>query len=96
VCVPHDWREHEKVVRPHLLEQPALRNGITRVEVAQALETGFEGRVAGFYREPGDVGTGVYPQEIAFACFLTMIVVPLLYAIFFKADEPSQTSARAN
>jgi multidrug efflux pump subunit AcrB len=63
VCVPHDWREHEKVVRPHLLEQPALRNGITRVEVAQALETGFEGRVAGFYREPGDVGTGVYPQE---------------------------------
>ena len=63
VCVRDDWREREKVVRPHLLEQPALRNGITRVEVAKALETGFEGRVVGFYREPGDVGTGVYPQE---------------------------------
>ena len=44
VRVRQDWREPEKVVRPHLIEQPALRNGITRVEVAQALETGFEGR----------------------------------------------------
>jgi multidrug efflux pump subunit AcrB len=25
---------------------------------------------------------------LAFACFLTMIVVPVLYAIFFKAHEP--------
>jgi multidrug efflux pump subunit AcrB len=63
VCVRQDWREPELVVRPHLLEQPALRNGITRVEVAQALETSFEGRTVGFYREPGNVGTGVYPQE---------------------------------
>jgi multidrug efflux pump subunit AcrB len=63
VCVRQDWREPEVVVRPHLLEQPALRNGITRVEVAQALETSFEGRTVGFYREPGNVGTGVYPQE---------------------------------
>ncbi len=63
ICVRHDWRERETVVRPRLLEQPALRNGITRVEVAQALETGFDGRTVGFYREPGDVGTGVYPQE---------------------------------
>src|SRR5262249_36487994 len=44
VCVRQDWREREKVVRPHLLEEPALRNGITRVEVAKALETSFEGR----------------------------------------------------
>ena len=63
VCVRQDWREHEIVIQPRLLEHPALRNGITRVEVAKALETGFEGRVVGFYREPGDVGTGVYPQE---------------------------------
>ena len=63
VCVRQDWREPELVVRPDLLEQPALRNGITRVEVAQALETSFEGRTVGFYREPGNVGTGVYPQE---------------------------------
>ena len=58
-----DWREREKVIRPDLLELQARRNGITRVEVAQALESSFEGRVVGFYREPGSAGTGVYPQE---------------------------------
>jgi multidrug efflux pump subunit AcrB len=31
--------------------------------VAQALETGFEGRVVGFYREPGGARTGTFPQE---------------------------------
>jgi multidrug efflux pump subunit AcrB len=31
--------------------------------VAQALENSFEGRVVGFYREPGGTATGVYPQE---------------------------------
>ena len=34
-----DWREREKVIRPDLLELQARRNGITRVEVAQALES---------------------------------------------------------
>ena len=63
VAVRSDWREPEKVIRPDLLELQARRNGITRVEVAQALESSFEGRVVGFYREPGRVGTGVYPQE---------------------------------
>ncbi|TVP97353.1 MAG: efflux RND transporter permease subunit [Planctomycetaceae bacterium] len=63
VCVRHDWREREKVLRPGLLEMQARRNGITRVEVAQALETSFEGRVVGFYREPGSEGAGVFPQE---------------------------------
>jgi len=32
VCVRHDWREHEKVIRPDLLQLQARRNGITRVE----------------------------------------------------------------
>jgi multidrug efflux pump subunit AcrB len=63
VCIRGDWRQREKVIRPELLEFQARRNGITRVEVAQALQTGFEGRVVGFYREPGSAGTGVYPQE---------------------------------
>ena len=63
VLVRSDWRERTKVIRPDLLELQARRNGITRVEVAQALESSFEGRVVGFYREPGSVGTGVYPQE---------------------------------
>jgi multidrug efflux pump subunit AcrB len=63
VCVRHDWRDWEKVIRPDLLEIQARRNGITRVEVARALETGFEGRVVGFYREPGSAATGTFPQE---------------------------------
>jgi multidrug efflux pump subunit AcrB len=33
---------------------------------------------------------------LAFACFLTMIIVPILYAIFFKAREPSQFSSASN
>lgn len=63
--VRHDWREREKVVRPSLLEMQARRNGITRVDAAQALETSFEGRVVGFYRAPGSEGSGAgtYPQE---------------------------------
>jgi multidrug efflux pump subunit AcrB len=63
VCVRQDWREREKVIRPVPLDLQARRNGITRVEVARALETGFEGRVVGFYREPGYAGTGTFPQE---------------------------------
>jgi len=63
VGIRDDWREPEKVVQPDLREVQARRNGLTRVEVAQALETGLEGRVVGFFREPGDTGTGVFPQE---------------------------------
>ena len=63
VCVRSDWRQREKAIRPGLLELQARRNGITRVEVARALETSFEGRVVGFYREPGSAGAGIFPQE---------------------------------
>lgn len=63
ICVRSDWREPIKVIRPELLEFQARRNGITRVEVAQALQSSFEGRLVGLYREPGQAGTGVYPQE---------------------------------
>jgi multidrug efflux pump subunit AcrB len=63
VCVRQDWREREKVIRPDILELQARRNGITRVEVARALETGFEGRAVGFFREPGLAATGTFPQE---------------------------------
>jgi multidrug efflux pump subunit AcrB len=61
--VRNDWRQPEKVIRPDFLELQALRNGISRVDVAGALETRFEGRVVGFYREPGGAAAGVYPQE---------------------------------
>src|SRR5262249_26847533 len=39
VLVRSDWRERVKVIRPDLLDLQARRNGITRVEVAQALES---------------------------------------------------------
>ena len=63
VCVRSDWREREKVIRPDLLEFQARRNGITRVEVAQALQTGFEGRDGRLLPRAGHAGSGVYPQE---------------------------------
>jgi multidrug efflux pump subunit AcrB len=63
ICVRSNWREREKVIRPDLRELQARRNGITRVEVANALATSFEGRVVGFYREPGSAGGGTFPQE---------------------------------
>ncbi|MCO6455620.1 MAG: efflux RND transporter permease subunit [Pirellulaceae bacterium] len=65
VCIRHDWRERELAVQPALFESQARRNGLTRADVAQALETSFEGRVVGFYREPGEAGSGsgTYPQE---------------------------------
>jgi multidrug efflux pump subunit AcrB len=65
IGVRNDWLEMEKVVRPLLLQSQARRNGITRVDVAQAIQTSLEGRVVGFYREPGETGSsaGIYPQE---------------------------------
>src|SRR5262249_16725123 len=55
--IRHDWREPEKVIRPALFESQARRNGLTRVDVAETLSTGFEGRAVGFYREPGSAGS---------------------------------------
>ena len=63
LCVRGDWRERVNVIRPGLLEFQARRNGITRVEVARALGSSFEGRAVGFYREPGSAGAGIFPQE---------------------------------
>jgi multidrug efflux pump subunit AcrB len=63
LCIRHDWRERELAIRPDLFELQARRNGITRVEVAEALQVGLEGRAVGFYREPGGAGQGVFPQE---------------------------------
>src|SRR5579871_1365433 len=58
-----DWRQPEKVIRPKVLELQANRNGLTRVDVAQALESGFAGRTVGFYREPPGSSVGVFPQD---------------------------------
>jgi multidrug efflux pump subunit AcrB len=63
--VRHDWLEREKTISPVLFESQARRNGLTRVDVAHALQTSLEGRVVGFYRDPGYAGTAAsdYPQE---------------------------------
>jgi len=63
LCIRSDWRERVMALRPEMRELQARRNGITRVDVAQALETSFEGRTVGFYREPGFAATGMFPQE---------------------------------
>ncbi len=63
LCIRSDWREREKAIRPDLLELQARRNGITRVEVSEALQVGFEGRTVGFYREPGRTDVGTFPRE---------------------------------
>src|SRR5262249_27118592 len=58
-----EWRGGAKATRPALADPQARRNGIEGVEVARALETSFEGRAVGFYREPSTAGTGTFPQE---------------------------------
>src|SRR5262245_25895220 len=65
-CIRSDWRETGSVIRPNLFDVQARRNGITRVEVAQALESNFEGRQVAFFREPGYAATGMFPQETRF------------------------------
>lgn len=63
LCVRSDWRQRVPTVRPELLDSQARRNGITRVDVSRALQSSFEGRSVGLYREPGFSGAGVFPQE---------------------------------
>ena len=76
IGVRSDWREREKVLRPEVLEAQKSRNGITRVEVAQAVETGFAGRTVGFYREPGGVATGIFTQETRILPIITRPPMP--------------------
>ncbi|MCL2330191.1 MAG: efflux RND transporter permease subunit [Phycisphaerae bacterium] len=66
VGVRGDWLQPMMVIRPDLLEFQARRNGISRVDVAQTIQSSFEGRVVGFYREPSSAATGIYPQETRF------------------------------
>jgi multidrug efflux pump subunit AcrB len=63
LCIRNDWQDPVRAIRPQLLDMQARRNGITRVDVARALESSFEGRAVGFYREPGGAQVGIFPQE---------------------------------
>ncbi len=50
-AVRNEWREKIKVVRPQMAETQARRAGIDRPELAQALESAFQGTKVGIYRE---------------------------------------------
>ena len=49
-----DWRERTKTMRPVLAEQRANLAGIGRIDVANTVREGFQGRTVGLYRE-GDL-----------------------------------------
>lgn len=49
--VRNEWRSKIKVVRPQLADVQASRAGITRPDLAEAIETTVEGRKVGVYRE---------------------------------------------
>jgi multidrug efflux pump subunit AcrB len=49
--VRSDWRQRVKVIRPVLAEAQARRAGITRADVARALQAAYDGTRAGVYRE---------------------------------------------
>ncbi len=49
--VMDDWRQRVPLIRPLVAETQARNAGITRTEIAQALQTAFEGTQIGVYRE---------------------------------------------
>ena len=63
MCVRSDWRQREKVIRPDMLELQARRNGITRVEVAQALQAALRDASLAFTASRAAPAPGIYPQE---------------------------------
>ncbi len=46
-----DWAERVKTIQPVIAEEQANLNGIRRDDIARTLRQGFEGEVAGLYRE---------------------------------------------
>ena len=55
IGVRDDWRERVKIIRPLFSDPPAQRAGITRADVAKALQTAFSGTQVGIYREGDDL-----------------------------------------
>ena len=51
VDVMDDWRQRVPLIRPIVAETPARNAGITRSEIAEALQSAFEGVEIGVYRE---------------------------------------------
>ena len=53
--ISDDWRQPVRVMRPKINEAKARRNGITRSDVAQAININFTGMAVGVYREGEDL-----------------------------------------
>ena len=51
VLIKDDWRNPVPVIQPYYSENKGERVGITRKDVAEALEENYSGRRRGFYRE---------------------------------------------
>jgi multidrug efflux pump subunit AcrB len=54
-AVRNEWREKIKVVRPQIAETQARKIGIGRPELAQTLESTFQGTKVGIYREQDEL-----------------------------------------
>ncbi|WP_096086129.1 efflux RND transporter permease subunit [Agaribacterium haliotis] len=52
--VRSDWRQRVKVIKPVVAEEQANLNGITRMDVAEAIKENFDGVQTGVYRD-GDL-----------------------------------------
>lgn len=50
-AVRNEWREKSKVLRPQMAETQARKAGIDRPDLAQAMESAFQGTRVGVYRE---------------------------------------------
>jgi multidrug efflux pump subunit AcrB len=46
-----DWRQQSQVLRPQFSESQGRRSGVSRSDLAQALQLSFNGIIAGVYRE---------------------------------------------
>ena len=55
VNIRDDWRHPVKVIRPEYAETQARVAGVTRPDLAGAIEMSFEGKTVGFYREADDL-----------------------------------------
>ena len=53
--VRDDWRQPVKVIRPVYAETQARAAGVTRPDLAGAIEMAFDGKTVGLYREADDV-----------------------------------------
>ena len=55
VNIRDDWRQRVKLIEPVYLETPARVAGVTRPDLTDSLQTAFDGRTVGQYREEDDL-----------------------------------------